>query len=167
MQFRKLEKSESLLYRELRLESLRLDPDAYTTTFKDANAMAKLFFEKVIEDEESARFAMGAFDRELLIGHFCFAYDQPFGLTNTGSLVQMYVKPEFRGRGIGQKLAQAIIGKALAISGVEALLLEVKANNPSAIAVYEKVGFETFDVYPIPMDSSLGTPLIRMRWKNA
>src|SRR5690606_31162960 len=53
----------------------------------------------------------------------------------------MYVRPEWRGRGINGKIVQGLKDWAAA-RGVTELRLEVYCDNASAIAAYEKVGFQ-------------------------
>ena len=55
-------------------------------------------------------------------------------------LEKLYVKGEFQGRGLGQKLFDFLIPVALA-SGHRSIWLSVYENNPGAIAFYRKNGF--------------------------
>ena len=55
------------------------------------------------------------------------------------------VAPQVQGRGVGGVLIDALIGQA-ARRSAEALLLEVRADNESAIALYTKRGFERIAV---------------------
>jgi RimJ/RimL family protein N-acetyltransferase len=52
----------------------------------------------------------------------------------------MGVLQEYRGRGVGRRLAEAAIAAAKA-QGAERIELEVLASNTRAIALYEKLGF--------------------------
>ena len=51
------------------------------------------------------------------------------------------VFPQFRGRGIGTKLVQALIDDAMRQDGIF-ITLEVRQSNEQAIAMYEKLGFK-------------------------
>ena len=51
------------------------------------------------------------------------------------------VDPEFRGRGIGQKIFAELIQKILQ-RGINLVVLEVRPSNKTAIKLYEKFGFE-------------------------
>lgn len=70
------------------------------------------------------------------------------GLMVTGSEADVQtiaVLPEAQGRGVGGLLLRALIEQAAA-RGATALLLEVRADNASAIALYQRHGFERIAV---------------------
>lgn len=52
----------------------------------------------------------------------------------------MGLLPEFRGHGVGERLARAVMDAALA-RGAERIELEVFASNARAIRLYERLGF--------------------------
>jgi [ribosomal protein S18]-alanine N-acetyltransferase len=51
------------------------------------------------------------------------------------------VAPSAQGRGVGRRLVAALVDRA-ASGGASSLLLEVRADNPAAIALYRGFGFE-------------------------
>ncbi|MBV8328051.1 GNAT family N-acetyltransferase [Chryseobacterium sp.] len=53
----------------------------------------------------------------------------------------MYVKPEYRGKGINRLITDELIGWAKS-RGITEVRLDVYAQNESAIKAYEKAGFE-------------------------
>lgn len=57
-----------------------------------------------------------------------------------GGHLGMGLVPEYRGRGIGERLARAAIDAAFT-SGMERVELEVFASNTAAISLYDKLGF--------------------------
>ena len=81
-----------------------------------------------------------ALDGERLVGWADFIPPEKESLRHAASLGMAVVK-EYRGQGIGQALLTAVTEAALAF-GFTRLELEVFANNISAIALYEKHGFE-------------------------
>jgi len=58
-----------------------------------------------------------------------------------GHLVSIAVRREYRGRGIGSKLLEATIKAVKDVYKAEALYLEVRVSNYTAIRLYEKFGF--------------------------
>jgi ribosomal protein S18 acetylase RimI-like enzyme len=60
----------------------------------------------------------------------------------------MYVKPGFRGRGIGAELLQAAIEHARAMAGVEWVVLGVTSNAAAARRLYERAGFTLWGTEP-------------------
>lgn len=61
-----------------------------------------------------------------------------------GDIQTLAVVPTFRGQGLGRKLLGQLIVEAEE-RGVRALFLEVRADNPVAIALYDSVGFHEID----------------------
>lgn len=56
-------------------------------------------------------------------------------------IVQMGVRPEWRGQGIGSALLKEVLNRFPA-GGVDHVLLDVNVNNPRAARVYARLGFE-------------------------
>jgi len=142
--YRKLVSADSRQYREIRLESLKLHPESFGSTFNEQCQLPKLMFERALEQPIDDRFVIGVFDKQVLIGICGFI---PFALDNThhfrkaGTLIQMYIKSAYRGRKIGLNLVSAVIDEAFKIPDIEQVVLSVKQGNMSAIRVYEQAGF--------------------------
>lgn len=68
--------------------------------------------------------------------------DTPVGfvVAGTGWLVQVGVRPEWRGRGVAAALAAELLRRARA-AGWDSVLLDVNVNNPGAARVYSRLGF--------------------------
>lgn len=64
-----------------------------------------------------------------------------------GELDRVVVTPEWRSRGAGRALIDAIAADARA-AGVEVLILEVRGNNHGALALYERNGFRYAGTLP-------------------
>jgi len=144
---RKLSPEDAPDYRKIRLESLIAHPDSFGANYEEQNKLPKLMFEKAIESPRDDRFVMGAFDQSALIG-ICgfipFAMADFHDLANTGSIIQMYVRPSYRGNNIGTNLIKAVLAEAFKFPDIEQVVLGVKGGNLSAIRVYEKVGFQSY-----------------------
>ena len=68
-----------------------------------------------------------------------------------GSVDQVYLKPAYRGRGLGARLMQAAHAH-LAESGVSHCRLYVTESNQAAVALYKRLGY---DVIRLEMESTL------------
>ena len=70
----------------------------------------------------------------------------------TIELISMWVSPAARGRGIGQALVEAVVGRARA-RGLSRVHLWVTESNHSARRLYERCGFQpTGERQPLPSD---------------
>lgn len=93
-------------------------------------------------------FVVGSYDAGTLIGMG--------GLTRfTGSktshrtlLWGMYVRPQYRGRGVANKIMNALIQHAKDI-GMEQIILTVVSENIAAIHFYKKWGFLPYGIDPL------------------
>jgi putative acetyltransferase len=69
---------------------------------------------------------------------------------------RLYVRPQFRGKGLGKALAERVINEARAI-GYEKLRLDtVESEMRAAVAMYRQLGFREIAPYrPNPIDGAL------------
>ena len=80
-------------------------------------------------------------------------------------MMNLAVKPEYRRRGVGEKLVQKL-AEDLKAQKVYCLTLEVRASNAPAIALYEKLGFVPVGrrpgYYRSPREDAL---ILRKEWE--
>ncbi len=60
---------------------------------------------------------------------------------DTGWVIQMGVRPEWRGQGLGAAILSRVL-RSFADAGLRTAALEVATNNPTARRLYERMGFE-------------------------
>ena len=138
LQIRQLTPSDAESFRELRLEGLRLSPEAFGGTYD---------FEK---DQPLTRYTgwltnstvFGAFQNSQLIGTASFTQLSGLKDAHKGLLRAMYVLPTHRRSGAGRQLVQAVI--ATARQKVEQVQLSVVSDNQPAIRLYQTLGFRQY-----------------------
>ena len=64
----------------------------------------------------------------------------------TAEIKRMYVKPEYRGRGIAKELLKRLENRAMEL-GYKTAILETGCKQPEAIRLYEKSGYEHIPNY--------------------
>jgi ribosomal protein S18 acetylase RimI-like enzyme len=147
--YRKLDAADSKRYREIRLESLKVHPESFGSTYEEQRQLPKLKFESLLEQPVDASFMVGAFDQGTLIG-ICgflpFIPSDEHGFQYAGVIIQVYVKSSYSGRKIGPNLVKAVIDEAFKLADIEQIILEVAEGNTSAIRVYEQAGFRTYKI---------------------
>ena len=126
------------LYRDIRLEGLRHDPEAFSSTFEHESAMPLAWFAERIVDGN----VFGAFVRGELVGVAGYWPQEGEKESHKATLWGMYVRASARGAGLGQRLIEAVVKH---VSGqIEQLQLGVAAGNAAAHRLYIKTGFSEY-----------------------
>ena len=128
-------------YREIRLEGLRVSPEAFGNTFELENARPIELFADRIRDSET----MGAFEGAEILGVAGLRANQGPKESHKGMLVGMYVRPQARNRGVGRRLVEAVMEVARR-RGVELLQLAVVSDNEPARRLYARLGFVEYGI---------------------
>ncbi len=128
------------LYRDIRLEALRANPEAFSSTFEIEDAQPLTWF--------SARLVsstlLGAFRDTKLVAMAGFAIQQGQKRAHKGEIWGMYVQPDARRTGIGRRLIEAIV--ELARHRVELIQLTVVRDNEQARRLYASLGFLEYGI---------------------
>ena len=138
---RRLLPEDAARYREIRLEGLRVSPEAFGNTFEVENARPIELFADRLRDSET----MGAFEGAEILGVAGLRANQGPKESHKGTLVGMYVRPQARNRGVGRRLVEAVIEVART-RGVELLQLAVVSDNEPARRLYARLGFVEYGI---------------------
>ena len=128
------------IYKEIRLRSLKQDPDSFCSTHETES--------RFTDEQWMERLRLGArsFASLPLIAQ---GQDEYLGLAcgvvhaaadDAAQLYQMWVSPSSRGAGIGRRLVDEIVHWAEGL-GVSTLNLGVTSSNTAAVRLYESIGF--------------------------
>jgi RimJ/RimL family protein N-acetyltransferase len=126
------------LYRDIRLEALRANPEAFGSTFETENAQPSSWF----FDRLGTSTVLGAFHDTKLVAIAGFAIQQGQKRAHKGLLWGMYVRPGARGTGVGRRLIEAVL--ELARRRVELIQLTVVQDNAQARRLYASLGFQDY-----------------------
>jgi RimJ/RimL family protein N-acetyltransferase len=126
------------LYRDIRLEALRANPEAFGSTFETENAQPLNWF----FDRLGTSTVLGAFHDTKLVAIAGFAIQQGQKRAHKGLLWGMYVRPGARGTGVGRRLIEAVL--ELARRRVELIQLTVVQDNAQARRLYASLGFQDY-----------------------
>ncbi|WPK10428.1 GNAT family N-acetyltransferase [Lysinibacillus louembei] len=141
-----LNEADAKMYREIRLNALKINPEAFGSTYEREAAFPIATFEERLKSTEN-QFVLGALkDDGSLIGIVAFKREESLKMNHKGNVFAMYVAPEHRGQGVGKLLMLELISKAKNCDGLEQINLTVVSDNDSTKQLYTSLGFETYGV---------------------
>ena len=132
---RMLGPEDAVLFRDIRLEALRLSPEAFGSTYEIEAARPPEF----LAERLAGSTVFGGFDGETLLGIAGFKQEQGLKDRHKAMLWGMYVRPAARGLKLGARLVAAVLDHAR--GRVELVQLAVVADNDSARRLYLAAGF--------------------------
>jgi RimJ/RimL family protein N-acetyltransferase len=135
---RPLRPDEPELYREIRLEALRLHPEAFGASFEDESARPLSFFEQRL----TANTIFGGFVDKALMGTAGFMPEASAKRSHKSHLWGMYVRRQARGSGLARLLVDAVLDHAT--RHAELIQLSVVSDNIGAQRLYAAAGFQPY-----------------------
>lgn len=140
---RPLVAGDGAIFAQLRLSALRHEPESFAAHISDYDSFASEDWERVL----GTRLAFAAFDAEAPIGLASLMPLKLSRMAHRGEIVNVFVEPAARGRGVGRALMDAIVAKGRELDLVQ-LELAVNADNATAIGFYDSYGFRRFGRLP-------------------
>jgi ribosomal protein S18 acetylase RimI-like enzyme len=150
MHIRQLIENDAALFRTLRLRALHEAPHAFTNSYEEYSqqpleSTAQRFRDQV---NSHVNFTLGAFQDEQLVGVVGFYRETALKIQHKGTIVSMYVLPEYRSQGIARALLAEAIDRARRLPGLTQLLLGVMETQTTAKHLYESLGFVVYGREP-------------------
>jgi RimJ/RimL family protein N-acetyltransferase len=139
LEIRRLETHDVASYRELRLEGLKNNPEAFISSWEDEAARPDPWWAERLETNTVFG---GWIGDSALLGVAGFRMHGAAKLRHKGILWGMYVRPEARGSGLAAALVQQVIEHARPL--VEEIGLTVVASNTAAHRLYSAAGFAPY-----------------------
>ena len=140
MKIRILNKQDVHEFKRIRLEGLRINPEAFGSSYEEEMSLSDEFFQnRIIQTEQNL--GLGAFDGKTLIGTALFFRENKSKLYHKGFVVGVYITPAYRGKGIGKRLLKILVSETRKYSHLSKLQLSVNAANVTAKNIYQHCGF--------------------------
>jgi ribosomal protein S18 acetylase RimI-like enzyme len=141
---RRLQPSDADAFRSVRLDALRLHPEAFGACYEDEAAFDREQFVERLRAPGFARF--GAFDEHgALVGLVGLQIRSGAKQRHKAFLFSMYVDAAHRHSGLARRLVEAVIAGARE-AGAIVLHLTVAAGNAPAQRLYRGMGFQTYGI---------------------
>ncbi|WP_071459183.1 GNAT family N-acetyltransferase [Bacillus massilinigeriensis] len=142
MRVLKLTEKYAHIYRQIRLDALKNNPEAFASSFEEEQALPEAAFAARLGNESS--FTFGAWIGEELAGVVTLSFEKKRKLSHRANIFAMYVTPKNRNKGIAKALMNEAIMTAKSMESIEQVILGVVAGNLSAKKLYESLGFKTY-----------------------
>ena len=139
---RRLDPDDAPAFADIRLEGLRLAPEAFGSDIEKEQAWPLEQF----ADRLSNSAVFGCEEHSALLGVAGFFALSDRKVRHRGVLWGMYVREAARGRGLGAQLVEAVLDHAR--DRVEQIHLDVAVDNTAAVALYERCGFRRYGTEP-------------------
>jgi ribosomal protein S18 acetylase RimI-like enzyme len=142
---RPLEERDFEQFVQLQQEALQQAPEAFGSDYESYQALSLLDKEQQFEMllHYPYNYLLGVFTPEgQLIGMagFMCEHTKP-KVRHKGRIWGMYITPQYRGRGLGERLLRQLLLSAKEDAGCEQVLLSVATTNQAAYGLYLKLGF--------------------------
>jgi RimJ/RimL family protein N-acetyltransferase len=132
------------------LEAYTAHPDAFTSSTAERAALPPAWWETRLSAEPAPKeLVLGAFNDGELVGVVGLSFEEREKVRHKATLFGTYVRPCFRGQGIGRQLVLAALEYARTRPGLKVVQLTVTEGNGPAETLYENCGFVRFGVEPL------------------
>jgi ribosomal protein S18 acetylase RimI-like enzyme len=144
LEIRRLESKDAEIYKEIRIEALKANPEAFSSSYEEEKEYPLENFENRLNFGNFYTF--GAFVEYKLAGIVTLILETKNKTNHRANIVAMFVYPEYRKCGIGRGLMTEAINKAKEIKEVKQVYLSVTSSNDPAKNLYQSLGFKTYGI---------------------
>lgn len=133
-------------FRTIRLQALETTPEVYGTTLDQEADQPEDFWRNRLADPLNAM--VGGFDRERPVAFASLREGAGGNVRHRATIWGVFVAETHRRQGLGRQVMNALLALADARPGIEITELNVRADNRSAVALYERLGFHAIGTIP-------------------
>lgn len=136
IKIRKLPTNRWKYHRELRLESLKKDAIAFSSSYEEEKKLSEAVWKK---RTKNTLFALS--DGEP-IGMIACVFNNKRKIRHIANVYGFYVKENYRYRGVGNKLIESALSLIKKNKGIIKINLTVNPKQKAAVKLYKKFGFK-------------------------
>ena len=127
-------------YKKIRLDALMNNPESFGSSYREElNKDDKKWKERF---KDTNRTVFIAFNHKLPIGVALVSYESAERFKHLAHIYSMYIKKEFRGKGISNLLIKSIMLSLKRRKNIKKIKLNVVKQQVPAINLYKKFGFK-------------------------
>ncbi len=142
MKIKILDSKDVLEYKRIRLEGMKVNPEAFSSSFEEESVQPISFFSNRIEKSDTS-VVVGTFDGNKLIGTAGFFRECRTKLSHKGFIWGVYLSPKYRGQGYSASLFSKLISEIQTFEQLKKIQLNVNSDNSAAKRLYTKFGFKS------------------------
>jgi RimJ/RimL family protein N-acetyltransferase len=175
MHVRRLTPAHAAEYRALMLRAYAEEPVAFTSTVSERAALPLAWWAARVSDGPNpAELVYGAFADAVgapgaggrLVGVAGLRFERRERTRHKATLFGTYVLPEYRGRGVGRALVEAVLAHARSTPGLRVVQLTVTEPNAAARRLYAACGFVPFGTEPLANRDGDGFVAVVNLWRE-
>jgi ribosomal protein S18 acetylase RimI-like enzyme len=121
--------------RELRLQGLKSDPLAFTSSFEEEVRLAEMEWQRRMKN------MFIALSDNKPVGTLAYRFGDKLKSKHVAHLLGFYVSPGFRGCGIGRRLLERVLELIQENKGIVKVQLMVNPKQDAAVQLYKSMGF--------------------------
>jgi len=123
-------------YRELRIEALKSDPAAFSSSHVEEQKLS------ITEWKRRMNNVLFALDEDKPIGMMVYVFLKLKKIKHVTNIYGVYVKKEYRTQGIGKQLLENVLTKINQNKNIIKINLHVNPKQKAALQLYKKFGFK-------------------------
>ncbi|WPZ33944.1 N-acetyltransferase [Thalassobaculum sp. OXR-137] len=143
---RRLTETDWSAFRTIRLRALETAPEVFGTTLDQEAGQPETFWRSRLADPLNAMVC--GFDGDVPVAFAAQREGAGGNVRHRATIWGVFVAETHRCQGLGRQLMTALLALADARPGIEITELNVRADNLSAITLYERLGFRAIGTIP-------------------